>query len=102
MACALSVLGAMYRWQMVQGYWLTNPFAGIQLRGAGRTNGKETHHVFSAIRPFFGFSKARDASLLSGAHTSWSISAFSGVSSEPYGSLAPRKVAWRTNKLSSV
>lgn len=46
-AYALSVLGAMYRWLMEQGYVLTNPFAGIKVRGAARTHAMETHHVFS-------------------------------------------------------
>jgi site-specific recombinase XerD len=46
-AYALSVLGAMYRWLTEQGYVLTNPFAGIKVRGATRTNAMETHHVFS-------------------------------------------------------
>jgi len=46
-AYALSVLGAMYRWLMEQGYVLTNPFAGIKVRGATRTHAMETHHVFT-------------------------------------------------------
>ena len=46
-AYALSVLGAMYRWLMEQGYVLTNPLAGIKVRGAARTNAMETHHVFT-------------------------------------------------------
>lgn len=46
-AYALSVLGAMYRWLMEQGYVLTNPFAGIKVRGAARTHAMETHHVFT-------------------------------------------------------
>ena len=46
-AYALSVLGAMYRWLMEQGYVLTNPFAGIKVRGAKRTHAMETHHVFT-------------------------------------------------------
>jgi len=46
-AYALSVLGAIYRWLLEQGYVLTNPFAGIKVRGAARTNAMDTHHVFS-------------------------------------------------------
>ena len=46
-AYALSVLGAMYRWLMEQGYVLTNPFAGIKVRGAARTTAMEIQHVFS-------------------------------------------------------
>jgi site-specific recombinase XerD len=46
-AYALSVLGAMYRWLMEQGYVLTNPFAGIKVRGATRTTAMEIQHVFS-------------------------------------------------------
>jgi len=46
-AYALSVLGAMYRWLIEQGYVLTNPFAGIKVRGAARTTAMEIQHVFS-------------------------------------------------------
>lgn len=44
---ALSVLGAMFRWLMEQGYVLTNPFSGIKVRGASRTAVLDTSHVFS-------------------------------------------------------
>ena len=36
-AYALSVLGAMYRWLIAQRYLLANPFAGIKVRGALRS-----------------------------------------------------------------
>ena len=47
--------------------------------------------TFTAMRPDLGLSKGREVSLLSVAHASTSISAFSMVFSALYGSLAPRK-----------
>ena len=46
-AYALSVLCALYRWLIEQGYVLINPFSGIKVRGAACANAIETHHVFS-------------------------------------------------------
>ena len=56
----------------------------------------------TAILPDFGFSNGRDVSLCSVSHASGSISAFSVVLTALYGSFAPRKLAWRTKKLSSL
>ncbi|WP_340527762.1 site-specific integrase [Cupriavidus necator] len=46
-AYALSVLGAMYRWLIQQRYVLANPFAGIKVRGRGRTALLDTSHAFT-------------------------------------------------------
>ncbi|CAN7784222.1 phage integrase family protein [Cupriavidus necator] len=46
-AYALSVLGAMYRWLIQQRYVLANPFAGIKVRGSGRTAPLDTSHAFT-------------------------------------------------------
>ncbi|MGO4308159.1 phage integrase family protein [Cupriavidus sp. RAF12] len=46
-AYALSVLGAMFRWLVQQRYVLANPFAGIKVRGSGRTAAIDTSHAFS-------------------------------------------------------
>jgi len=46
-AYALSVLGAMFRWLIQQRYVLANPFAGIKVRGGGRTAALDTSHVFT-------------------------------------------------------
>ncbi|MCO5396747.1 phage integrase family protein [Ralstonia soli] len=46
-AYALSVLGAMFRWLIQQRYVLANPFAGIKVRGGGRTAALDVSHVFT-------------------------------------------------------
>jgi len=45
-AYALSVVGAMYRWLMQQRYLLANPFAGLKVRGASRTESLAATRVF--------------------------------------------------------
>lgn len=47
MSYAISVIGALYRWLMEQGYLLANPFSGIKVRGASKTRVIETSHVFT-------------------------------------------------------
>jgi site-specific recombinase XerD len=44
---AISVLGALYRWLMEQGYLLANPFSGIKVRGASDKRIVDTRHVFT-------------------------------------------------------
>jgi site-specific recombinase XerD len=44
---AVSVIGALYRWLMEQGYLLANPFSGIKVRGASKTRAVDTSHVFT-------------------------------------------------------
>ncbi|MGA4086183.1 tyrosine-type recombinase/integrase, partial [Ralstonia nicotianae] len=46
-AYSLSVLGAMFRWLIQQRYVLANPFAGIKVRGGGRTAALDASHAFS-------------------------------------------------------
>ena len=46
-AYALSVLGAMFRWLIQQRYVLANPFAGIKVRGGGRTTALDASHAFT-------------------------------------------------------
>ncbi|CAJ0774191.1 site-specific integrase [Ralstonia holmesii] len=46
-AYALSVLGAMFRWLIQQRYVLANPFAGVKVRGGGRTAALDASHVFT-------------------------------------------------------
>ncbi|KJJ99665.1 integrase [Burkholderiaceae bacterium 26] len=46
-AYALSVLGAMYRWLIQQRYVLANPFAGVKVRGGGRTAALDASHAFT-------------------------------------------------------
>ena len=46
-AYALSVLGAMFRWLIQQRYVLANPFAGIKVRGGGRTSALDASHAFT-------------------------------------------------------
>ena len=46
-AYALSVLGAMYRWLIAQRYTLANPFAGIKVRGASRSEPPAAARVFA-------------------------------------------------------
>ncbi|MGC0018131.1 phage integrase family protein [Ralstonia pseudosolanacearum] len=46
-AYALSVLGAMFRWLIQQRYVLANPFAGIKVRGGGRTAALDASHAFT-------------------------------------------------------
>ena len=47
MAYALSVVGARYRWLIEQRYTLANPFSGLKVRGADRTQGQAVMRVFS-------------------------------------------------------
>jgi site-specific recombinase XerD len=44
---AVSVIGALYRWLMDQGYLLANPFSGIKVRGASKARVMDTSHVFT-------------------------------------------------------
>ncbi len=46
-AYALSVLGAMFRWLIQQRYVLANPFAGVKVRGAGRTAAVDASRAFT-------------------------------------------------------
>ena len=46
-AYALSVLGALFRWLIEQRYVLTNPFAGIKVRGRARTTPLDTSRGFT-------------------------------------------------------
>jgi site-specific recombinase XerD len=46
-AYALSVLGAMFRWLIEQRYLLANPFAGVKVRGSGRSTVLDTSHAFT-------------------------------------------------------
>lgn len=46
-AYALSVVGAMFRWLIQQRYTLANPFAGIKVRGASRSESTAVTRVFS-------------------------------------------------------
>jgi site-specific recombinase XerD len=46
-AHALSILGAMFRWLVQQRYVLANPFAGIKVRGGGRTAALDNSHAFT-------------------------------------------------------
>lgn len=46
-AYALSVVGAMFRWLIQQRYTLANPFAGIKVRGASRSETSAAARVFS-------------------------------------------------------
>ena len=46
-AYAVSVIGALYRWLMEQGYLLANPFSGIKVRGASKARVMNTSHVFT-------------------------------------------------------
>lgn len=46
-AYALSVLGALFRWLIEQRYLLANPFAGVKVRGAGRSTVLDTSHAFT-------------------------------------------------------
>ncbi|MGJ7498684.1 phage integrase family protein [Variovorax sp. RT4R15] len=46
-AYALSVVGALFRWLIQQRYSLANPFAGLKVRGADRTQGQAVMRVFS-------------------------------------------------------
>ncbi|WP_439668864.1 Phage integrase family protein [Cupriavidus necator] len=46
-AHALSVLGAMFRWLIQQRYVLANPFAGIKVRGGGRSAALDSSHAFT-------------------------------------------------------
>lgn len=47
LAYALSVLGALFRWLIEQRYLLANPFAGIKVRGGGRTAPLDSGRAFS-------------------------------------------------------
>ena len=46
-AYALSVTGALFRWLIQQRYTLANPFAGLKVRGADRSQGQAVMRVFS-------------------------------------------------------
>jgi len=46
-AYAVSVIGALYRWLMEQGYLLANPFSGIKVRGASKGRVVDASHVFT-------------------------------------------------------
>ncbi len=46
-AYSLSVLGALFRWLIQQRYVLANPFAGIKVRGGGRTAALDASHAFT-------------------------------------------------------
>lgn len=46
-AYSLSVLGALYRWLIQQRYLLANPFAGLKVRGAGKSEGLSVTRAFS-------------------------------------------------------
>lgn len=46
MAYALSVVGAMFRWLIHQRYLLANPFAGVKVRGASRSESSAVTRVF--------------------------------------------------------
>ncbi|MBY4897094.1 phage integrase family protein [Cupriavidus sp. AU9028] len=46
-AHSLSILGAMFRWLVQQRYVLANPFAGIKVRGGGRTAALDNSHAFT-------------------------------------------------------
>ena len=46
-AYAMSVIGALYRWLMEQGYLLANPFSGIKVRGALKGRVVDASHVFT-------------------------------------------------------
>ena len=46
-AYALSVLGAMFRWLIQQRYVLANPFAGVKVRGTGRTAAVDASRAFT-------------------------------------------------------
>jgi len=46
-AYALSVIGALFRWLIQQRYTLANPFAGIKVRGAARSESTAPQRVFS-------------------------------------------------------
>lgn len=48
-AYALSVLAAMYRWLVEQGYLLANPFAGIKVRGGRRVAQIDTSHALNDV-----------------------------------------------------
>ncbi len=43
----VSVLGALYRWLMEQGYLLSNPFAGMKVRGASTSAPLDAQRVFA-------------------------------------------------------
>jgi len=43
----VTVLGAMYRWLVEQGYVLANPFAGMKVRGASSTAPLDAQRVFA-------------------------------------------------------
>ncbi|BDB29224.1 hypothetical protein CTP10_R66370 (plasmid) [Cupriavidus sp. P-10] len=43
----MSILGALFRWLIQQRYLLANPFAGIKVRGGGRTAALDRSHAFT-------------------------------------------------------
>lgn len=46
-AHALSILGAMFRWLIQKRYVLANPFAGLKVRGGGRSAALDSSHAFT-------------------------------------------------------
>lgn len=46
-AHALTIVGAMFRWLVEQRYVLANPFAGIKVRGGGRTAALDNSRAFT-------------------------------------------------------
>lgn len=46
-AYAVSVIGALYRWLMEQGYLVANPFSGIKVRGGSKGRVVDASHVFT-------------------------------------------------------
>jgi site-specific recombinase XerD len=46
-AYAVSVISALYRWLMEQGYLLANPFSGIKVRGGSKVRVVDSSHVFT-------------------------------------------------------
>lgn len=46
-AYALTVLKALFRWLMEQGYLLANPFSGVKVRGTSNLAVMDTSHVFT-------------------------------------------------------
>lgn len=44
---SIVVIGSLHRWLMEQGYLLTNPFAGLKVRGANSGKGIETGNAFT-------------------------------------------------------
>ena len=47
-AYALTVINSLFRWLMDKGYILSNPFSGIKVKGANRSNAMEISHTFTS------------------------------------------------------